>query len=155
MNYVMLTDYNEPLCYKEDMQMKDSSKWQLAMQSEMKALEKNETWQLVNLPQGKKDLPCKWVYRYKIIAHDCQSKYKARLVAKGFKQEKGIDFDEVFSPVVKMMTLGCFLALVAKLDLLLHQMDVNTTFLHGDLDEEIDMQQPEGFVEKGKEALVC
>ncbi|MCO5551075.1 hypothetical protein L7F22_064920 [Adiantum nelumboides] len=135
--------------------MKDSTKWKLAMQSDMTALEKNQTWKLVNLPQGKKVLSCKWVYNYKITAHDCQPKYKARLVAKGFKQKKGIGFDEVVSPVVKMTTLRCFLALVAKLDLELHQMDVKTAFLHGDLNEEIYMQQPEGFIEKGKEALVC
>ncbi|MCO5589020.1 hypothetical protein L7F22_042984 [Adiantum nelumboides] len=120
------------------------------------SLQKNQTWKLVKLPQGKKALPCKWVYRYKITAHDFQPKYKARLVAKGFKQEKGIDFDEIFSPVVvKMMNWRCFLALVAKLDLELHQMDVKTTFLHGELNEEIYMQQPKGFIEKGKEALVC
>ena len=77
--------------------MKDSRNWQLAMQSEMTALHKNQTWKLVKLPQGKKALPCKWVYRYEITAHDSQPKYKARLVAKGFKQEQGIDFDEVFS----------------------------------------------------------
>ncbi|MCO5600142.1 hypothetical protein L7F22_054250 [Adiantum nelumboides] len=130
---------------QESVQMKDSAKWQLAMQSEMTALEKNETWKLIKLPQAKKALPCKWVYRYKITVHDCQPKYKARLIAKGFKQEKGIDFDEVFSPVVKMMTLRCFLALVAKMDLELHQMDVKTAFLHGDLNEETYIQQPEGF----------
>ena len=61
------------------------------------------------LPEGKKALPCKWVYRYKLTPHDGQPKYKARLVAKGFKQEQGIDFDEVFSPVVKMTTLRCVL----------------------------------------------
>ncbi|RYA47095.1 hypothetical protein DD606_23800, partial [Enterobacter cloacae complex sp. GF14B] len=83
MNYVMLTDCNEPSCYKEAVQMKDSGNWQLAMQSEMTALHKNKTWKLVKLPQGKKALPCKWVYRYKITAHDSQPKYKARLVAKG------------------------------------------------------------------------
>ena len=98
MNYVMLTDCNEPSCYKEAVQMKDSKNWQLAMQTEMTALHKNQTWKLVKLPQGKKALPCKWVYRYKFTAHDGQPKYKARLVAKGFKQEQGIDFDEVFSP---------------------------------------------------------
>ncbi|MCO5563964.1 hypothetical protein L7F22_017617 [Adiantum nelumboides] len=110
------------------------------MQSKMTTLDKNQTWQLVKLSQGKKALPCKWVYRFKITAHDCQPKYKAKVVAKGFKQEKGIDFDEVFSPMVKMTTLRCFLALVAKLDLVLHQMDFRTTFLRGDFDEKIYMQ---------------
>ena len=74
MNYVMLTDCNEPSCYKEAVQMEDSKNWQLAMQSEMTALHKNQTWKLVKLPQGKKALPCKWVYRYKFTAHDGQPK---------------------------------------------------------------------------------
>ena len=155
LNYIMLTDCGEPSCYKEALQMADSEKWHLAMQSEMTALHKNQTWDLVQLPDGKKALPCKWIYRYKLTPHDGQPKYKARLVAKGFKQEQGIDFDEVFLPVVKMTTLRCVLALVAKHDLILHQMDVKTAFLHGDLHEEVYMQQPEGYVEKGKEQMVC
>ena len=83
----MLTDCGKPSCYKEALQMADSEKWNLAMQSEMTALHKNQTWDLVQLPDGKKALPCKWVYRYKITPQDGQPKYKARLVAKGFKQE--------------------------------------------------------------------
>ena len=88
---------------------------------------------------GKKALPCKWVYRYKLTPHDGQPKYKARLVAKGFKQVQHVHFDEVFSPIVKMTTLQCVQALVAKHDLVLHQMDVKTTFLHGYLHEEVYM----------------
>ena len=76
------------------------------------------------------------------------------MVAKGFKQEKGVDFDQIFSPVVKMTTLRTVLALVAKEDMDLVQLDVKTTFLHGDLHDEIYMQQPEGFIEKGKEKLL-
>ena len=121
----------------------------------MHMFHKSQTWDLVKLPNGKKALPCKWVYRYKLTPHDGNPKYKARLVAKGFKQEQGIDFDEVFSPVVKMTTLRCVLALVAKNDLILHQMDAKTTFLHKDLHEEVYMQQPDWYVEKGKEQLVC
>lgn len=123
--------------------------------SEIAALYKNQTWDLVQLPKGKNALPCKWVYKVKITPSDGLPKYKARLVAKGFKQQQGIDFDEIFSPVVKMTTLRCVLALVARDDLILHQMDVKTAFLHGDLHEEVYMSQPEGFIEKGKEQLVC
>ena len=121
----------------------------------MISLHKNHTWELVQLPEGKKALPCKWVYKEKITPSDGRPKYKARLVAKGFKQQQGIDFDEIFSPVVKMTTLRCVLALVAREDMDLVQMDVKTSFLHGDLHEEVYMQQPEGYIEKGKENLVC
>lgn len=137
------------------MQRDDHLKWERAMQLEMASLKKNATWDLVSLPAGMKVLPCKWVYKLKVAPADSSPKYKARLVAKGFKQEKGIDFDEIFSPVVKMTTLRAVLALVAHDDMDLFQMDVKTAFLRGDLHEEIYMQQPEGFAVKGKEGLVC
>ena len=107
---------------------------------------------MVQLPAGKKALPCKWVYKLKVIDSKSKPKYKARLVAKGFRKQQGIDFKKIFSPVVKMTTfLQCVLALVARMDLELAQMDVKTTFLHGDLHEEIYMQQPKGFESKGRE----
>ncbi|MCO5596256.1 hypothetical protein L7F22_050316 [Adiantum nelumboides] len=119
------------------------------MKRELSSIAKNKTWKLVPLPKGRKALPCKWVYKKKIASN--VENYKARLVAKGFKQEYGVDFQEIFSPVVKMTTLRMLLALVATEDMELDQMDVITAFLHGDLEEEIYMQQPEGFVQKGKE----
>ncbi|KAL9266757.1 Retrovirus-related Pol polyprotein from transposon TNT 1-94-like protein, partial [Drosera capensis] len=82
-------------------------------------------------------------------------KHKARLVVKGFGQKQGIDFEEIFSPVVKMTSIRTVLGLVAGLDLELEQLDVKTAFLHGDLEEEIYMVQPEGFEVKGKEHKVC
>ena len=84
------------------------------MESEMDSIEKNQTWELVPLPQGKNSLPCKWVYKLKVTSDNAKPKYKARLIAEGFKQEEGVDFDEIFSPVVKMTTLRTVLALVAK-----------------------------------------
>ncbi|MCO5569959.1 hypothetical protein L7F22_023673 [Adiantum nelumboides] len=104
-------------------------------------------------PERLEALPCKWVYKKKIASN--VENYKAHLVTKGFKQEYGVDFQEIFSPMVKMTTLRMLLALVATEDMELDQMDVITAFLHGDLEEEIYMQQPEGFVQKGKEHLVC
>ena len=139
LKYIMLTDCGEPSCYKEACRMVDSKKWQLAMQSKMTTLHVNQMWDLVPLPKDKKALPCKLVYQYKLTPHDGQPKYKAQLVAKGFKQEQGIDFDEVFLSVVKMTTLMILLALFATKDLHLHQMDVKTAFLHGDLHEEVYM----------------
>jgi hypothetical protein len=109
---------------------------------------------LVQFPAGKRALQNKWVYKLK--EEDGGKKwYKARLVVKGFAQKKGIYFDEIFSPVVKMTSIRTILSLVAIEDLHLEQLDVKTTFLHGDLEEEIYMQQPQGYEVKGKENLVC
>ncbi|MCO5550238.1 hypothetical protein L7F22_003721 [Adiantum nelumboides] len=120
--------------------MEDSAKWEQAMQSEYNSIISNETWELTELPQGKQALPCKWLYKKKYTAEDSELKYKARLVAKVFEQKKGIDFDEIFSPVVKMTTLRLVLGIVATEDLELTQMDVKTVFLHGDLDEDVYMK---------------
>ena len=106
------------------------------MKEKMDSLLKNETWDLVPLPEGKRALPNKWVYRLK-EEDGAKKRYKARLVVKGFSQKKGIYFDEIFSPVVKMTSIRNVLSLVAIDDLHLEQLDVKTTFLHGDLEEEI------------------
>ena len=118
------------------------------------ALVRNQTWDLVKFPAGKKVLQNKWVYRLK-EEDGGKKRYKARLVVKGFAQKKGIDFDEIFSPVVKMTSIRTILSLVAVEDLHLEQLDVKTTFLHGDLEEEIYMQHPQGYEVKGKDNLVC
>ena len=96
---------NEPTCYKQAMQSEDSKKWDLAMKSEITSIVKNGTWDLVPLPEGKEALPCKWVFKRKVTSGDVTPKYKARLVAKGFKQQYGIDFEEIFLWVVKLTTL--------------------------------------------------
>uniref|UniRef100_A0A2N9G995 Reverse transcriptase Ty1/copia-type domain-containing protein n=1 Tax=Fagus sylvatica TaxID=28930 RepID=A0A2N9G995_FAGSY len=118
------------------------------------SLHKNNTYELVELPKGKKALRNKWVFKLKKDGEKLV-KYKARLVVKGFNQKQGIDFDEIFSPVVKMSSIRVFLGLTASLVLELKQMDVKTTFLRGDLEEEIYMVQPEGFEAKGKEHRIC
>ena len=105
----------------------------------MDLLHKNATWDLVQLLSGKRALPCKWVYKLKVTNSESKPKYKGHLVAKGLRQQQGIDFEKIFSHIVKMTTLRCVLALVARMDLELAQMDVKTTFLHGDLHEEIYM----------------
>src|SRR5262249_25578014 len=113
-------------------------------------------WDLVRLPKGKKAIGCKWLYRKKEVSSELEPpRYKARLVAKGYAQKKGIDFTEIFSPVVKHCSIRIMLAMVAIWDLELEQLDVKTAFLHGDLDEEIYMLQPEGFIHRGSEKLVC
>ncbi|CAN1807780.1 Retrovirus-related Pol polyprotein from transposon TNT 1-94 [Linum perenne] len=154
LDYMLLTDGGEPECYAEACQAADASKWELAMKEEMNSLNSNQTWELAELPAGKKALHNKWVYRVK-EEHDGSKRYKARLVVKGFQQKEGIDYTEIFSPVVKLTTIRTVLSIVATEDLHLEQLDVKTAFLHGDLEEEIYMQQPEGFSVKGKEKLVC
>ena len=125
------------------------------MQEEMQSLHENHTYDLVKLPQGKRALKNKWVYRLKTENNSSQLRYKARLVVKGFGQKKGVDFEEIFSPVVKMSSIRVALGLAARLNLEVEQLDVKTAFLHGDLEEEIYMLQPEGFEVKEKENLVC
>jgi hypothetical protein len=154
LHYLLLTDSGEPEHFSEAMQVKDSVKWELAMQDEIKSLQKNKTWVLTELPKGKKALLNKWVYRVKDES-DGSQRYKARLVVKGFMQKEGIDYTEIFSPVVKLTTIRTILGIVASENLHLEQLDVKTAFLHGDLEEEIFMVQPEGFKSKGKEDLVC
>ena len=80
---------------------------------------------------------------------------KACIVVEGFEQTKGVDFDEIFAPVVKMTSIRMVLSIAASMDLEVEQLDVKTAFLHGDIEEEIYMQQHEGFIKKGKENLVC
>eukprot|EP00253_Pinus_taeda_P018596 PITA_18596 len=146
---------NEPLCYQEAVEGSKSDKWKVAMKDEMMALGKNGTCDLVELPKDRKTVGCKWVFKLKRGVNDMEDRYKARLVAKGFSQKAGIDFHEIFSPVVKIVSIRIVLALVALFDLELQQLDVKTAFLHGDLDEEIYMEQPEGFVQHRNAKFVC
>ena len=120
----------------------------------MEAFDKNEAWDLVELPDGRKPIGSKWVFKKKLNAAGKVEKYKARLVAKGYSQVESIDFSEIFSPVAKMTSIRFLLSLTATFDLEVEQMDVKTMFLHGDLNEEIYMKQPEGFSVKGKKELV-
>jgi hypothetical protein len=152
---VLLIDEGEPECYAEAMEDEHKLEWVDVMQDEIKSLHNNHTFDLVKLPKGKRALTNRWIYRVKQEEHTSQPWYKARLVVKGFRQRKGIDFDEIFSHVVKMSSIRVVLGLAASLDLEIEQMDVKTAFLHGDLEEEIYMEQPEGFTVKGKEDYVC
>ena len=134
----------------------EKEKWKKAMDEEMQSLVKNHTWKLAKLPKGKKAIGCKWVYAQKEgFPSKNDVRYKARLVAKSYAQKEGIDYNEVFSPVVKHSSIRILLALVAQFDMELVQMDVKTTFLHGDLEEEIYITQPDGFKVAGKENWVC
>ncbi|KFK32108.1 hypothetical protein AALP_AA6G199700 [Arabis alpina] len=153
--YMLLTDGGEPESFGEALECEHKDKWLNAMGDEMESFDENDTFELVKLPKGKKVLLNKWVYKIKHEENILLPRYKARLVVKGFSQKKGINYDEIFSPVVKMSSIRVVLGLAASLDLEVEQMNVKTAFLHGDLEEEIYMVQPEGFEKKGKKDLVC
>eukprot|EP00253_Pinus_taeda_P029183 PITA_29183 len=123
------------------------------MVDEMASLHKNEAWDLVELLAGRKPIGSKWVFKKKTNAKGKVEKYKAWLVAKGYSQESGIDFSDIFSPVAKVASIILLLSISTTFDFEVEQMDVKTTFLHGDLEEEIYMKQPEGFAVKGKKEL--
>ncbi|CAM8944240.1 unnamed protein product [Rhodiola kirilowii] len=126
------------------------------MNEEMDSLIKNNTWELVDRPKGQRLVGSKWIFKRKEgIPGVEKPRLKARLVAKGFTQKEGIDFTKIFSPVVKHKSIRVMLAIVAKYGLYLEQLDVKTAFLHGKLDETINMRQPDGFVIGNKEEKVC
>jgi len=153
--YVILTDDGEPECFREAMESEEKRKWLDAMKDEMKSIHNNHTFDLVKLPKGKRALDNRWIYRVKHESNSTSLRYKAILVAKGYSQRKGVDFNEIFSPVVKMSSIKTVLSLASTLDLEVDQIDVKTAFLYGDLEEEIYMKQLDGFHVEGKEDYVC
>ena len=146
---------NDPQTLDEALSRSDSKRWEEACKEEMDSIERAGTWTLVPLPEGRTAIGSKWVLKTKLKADNSIDRYKARLVAKGYSQLEGIDFNETFSPVAKFASIRALLALAAYHDLEIHQMDVKSAFLNGDLEEEIYMQQPPGFISKGQEHLVC
>jgi hypothetical protein len=127
--------------------------WESAMQEEYNSLLKNQSWDLVPLPYGRKLVRCRWVYRTKSAMDGPIRKYKVRLVAKGFQQVHGIDYDEAFALVAKMDSIRLTISIAASKGWEVHQMDVKNAFLHGDLSEEIYKEQPQGFMQDSY--LVC
>lgn len=119
--------------------------WNAAVMEEIHALEKNGTWDLVNLPKGQKLVGCKWLFTVKFRADGSVERRKVRLVAKGFTQTYGVDYQETFAPVAKINTIRILLSLAVNLDWSLHQLDVKNAFLNGDLEEDVFMCVPPGF----------
>jgi hypothetical protein len=129
--------------------------WHAAMQEEYNALMENQTWTLVPSRSNKNLIDCKWVYRIKHRADGTIDRYKARLVAKGFKQRYGIDYEDTFSPVVKIATIRIVLSIAVSRAWSLRQLDVKNVFLHGVLEEEVYMKQPPGFENPDTPHHVC
>lgn len=146
-----LVESNDPLHYEDAVK---NASWRLAMDSEINSIEKNKTWTLVELPIGAKKIGVKWVYKTKYNEHGDIDKHKARLVAKGYSQEHGVDYTEVFAPVARLETVRMIIALAAQKGWKIFQLDVKSAFLHGELSEDVYVEQPRGYEKKGNEHLV-
>ncbi|KAL8119246.1 hypothetical protein AgCh_016680 [Apium graveolens] len=133
------------------LQIKDSRHRKSVVKSEIDSIVSNGTWELVDLPPGCSTIGCKWIFKWKLNPDGSKDKYKARLVAKGFKPREDIDYFDTYSPVARMITIRILIALAFVHGLIIHQMDVKITFLHDALEEEIYIDQPEGFVASGNE----
>ena len=143
-------EIKEPKDLKEALHSEEKSLWMDAMKEELKSIKENDTWELVDLPRGRKAIGCKWVFKVKKDEKGTVSRFKARLVAKGFSQKYGVDYDEVFAPVVRATTFRIMLSVAAERSYRVKHYDVKTAFLHGKLQEEIYMKQPPGFEESDK-----
>ena len=123
----------------------NDEKWVKAMDEEIGAIEKNQTWEVAELPKGHKTIGVRWVFKKKLNPKGEVERYKARLVAKGYRQKAGIDYDEVFAPVARMETIRLLISIAAQEGWLIHQMDVKSAFLNGVLKNEVYIEEPEGY----------
>jgi hypothetical protein len=133
----------------------DVKYWKDAVHSEMDSIMSNGTWEIIDCPNRCKPIGCKWIFKNKLRPDGTIEKYKARLVAKEFTQKEGEDFFDTYSPVTRITTIRVLLALAAFRGLHIHQIDVKTTFLYGELDEKIYMEQLDGYKIPRQENKVC
>lgn len=141
---------SDPQSLQEALNSDKADEWKKAMEAEYQSLIQNNTWTTVNLPEGKSVIPCRWVFKTKLDVNGSVTRYKARLVIKGYKQVKGIDYNEVYAPVVRYTSIRYLIGLAAKYRLKIHQMDAVTAFLQGEIDEELYMSLPPGYEDENK-----
>nr|GEW79123.1 zinc finger, CCHC-type [Tanacetum cinerariifolium] len=141
----------DPRTYNEAMQSRDSAFWKEAIDDEIGSIMENNTWVLSDLPPSFKPLGCKWIFKRKMKVDGTFDKFKARLVIQGFRQKERIDYFDTYALVACITIIRLLLALQAIHNLMIHQMDVKTRFLNGDLDEKVYMKQLEGFIMPGNE----
>ena len=144
-----------PNHYTDAINSSESDKWKAAMEDEYNSLMENNTWTVMPCPSGKKAIKSRWTFDIKPETNGRPPRYKARFVAKGFSQIPGIDFNETYASVVAHDTLRLFMSTVAAMDMDMIQLDVKTAFLYGHIDEEIYIEQPNGFTIPGRENEVC
>ena len=143
----LTADINEPTYIEDAFSGEHYHQWKEATKSEYDSLVGNNTWELVPPPDGKNVVGSRWVFKVKRDADGSVQRFKARLVAQGYSQSNEIDYQEVFSPVARYNSIRALFAVANACDWDFHQMDVKTAFLQGDLDEEIFMKQPEGYID--------
>jgi hypothetical protein len=151
---VYLVD-DTPRTIEEAYSSLDADYWKEAIKSEMDSIMSNGTWEVVSRSYGCKLIGCKWVFKKNLRPDGTIKKYKVRLVAKGYNQKEGEDFFNTYSPVARLTTIQVLLSLAISYGLLVHQMDDKIAFLNGELEEEIYMDQPDDFIVKGQEGMVC
>ena len=137
--------YDIPNSFEEAINCPDAKQWKTAMDEEIKALEENETWELVELPPDRTEIRGRWVFTAKLNSQGEIDKYKARYVAKGCSQVPGQDYEETFSPTTRMTTIRALLQLSMQNNLQLHQMDVKSAYLHAPIDYDVYLQPPPGY----------
>ena len=136
------------------MKSHDVAFWKKAIQDEMDSIMGNKTLKLVDVPLGSKSIGYKWIFKKEMKVDGTINKFKARLVAKRFTQKQGINYFDTYAPVARIATIRVLIAIASIYKLVIHQMDVKKAFLNSELDEEVYMEQPEGFVVPGQEHKV-
>ena len=150
-NLLCLYADHEPLTFQEAL---NEDYWRRAMEEKIHAIEKNDAWELTTLPPGQKAIGVKWAYKIKHTIDEEIERYKARLVAKGYKQQYGVDYEEVFAPVARLDTVRMLISLAAHHNWKIYQLDVKSAFLNGILDEVVYVEQLKGFIVEGEEQKV-
>ncbi|GJS85776.1 zinc finger, CCHC-type containing protein [Tanacetum coccineum] len=146
---------DDPKTFDEAMKSQNVAFWKEAINDEMDSIMGNNTWVLTDLPPGCRPLGCKWIFKRKMKVDKTVEKFKARLVIQGFKQKSGIDYFDTYAPVTRISTIRLLIAMASIHSLIIHQMDVKTTLLNGELEEEVYINQPLGFILPGNENKVC
>ena len=148
-------DINKQINIDEAFSGRHSTEWKQATNSEFESLIQNDTLELVSMPEGKNIVGNKWVFKVKRDENGDVQRYKARLMAQGYSQTERVDYNEVFSPVVRNTTIRSLLALSNAKDWEVHQMDVRTAFLQRNVEEEVYMRQPDGYANEEYPDYVC
>jgi hypothetical protein len=133
----------------------DQQVWRDAMLEGYDSIMRNDVWEEVPRPVGKSVVTSRWLYKTKYVADGSIEKHKARFVVQGFSQVEGVDYDETFAPVARYTSIRSIIAIAAKMGWRIHQMDVKTAFLNGFIEEEVYIEQPQGFEVSERESLTC